>query len=938
MDYRETLNLPKTDFPMKANLTEREPEIQKRWAELDLYHKLLRSRRGASKYVLHDGPPYADGGVHVGTALNKILKDFVVKFKTMHGFEVPFIPGWDCHGLPIEHKVVSGLGEKARTMNRSEIRRLCQEEAKKSIEIQGRQFRKLGVFGDWENPYLTLDPAYEAAVIDLFADLVERGFIYRKRKPIHWCMSCQTALAEAELEYAETSGPSIYVHFPADGPLDDVFGKAAAAPASFLVWTTTPWTLPANVGIALHPEYEYTLVEFAEPGSGQRRASVVAEGLREKLAQLLGWSDPRVVGKARGSALDGRRYRHPFARRQGTLVLASWVRLQDGTGCVHTAPGHGEEDYQTGIQYKLEVLSPVDEKGHFTEEAGEFAGQHVFDADPRICERLQTLGCLAKHEEARHSYPHCWRCKKPVIFRATEQWFVAVDHNGARQSALQEVARVQWVPGWGQTRISGMLRDRPDWCLSRQRAWGIPIPAFYCVGCAEPLLEKRVLQAVRNLFSEQGSSSWYTTDAEDILPKNTRCKKCNGAEFRQEQDIFDVWFESGASHRAVVMTRKELQFPADLYLEGTDQHRGWFQLSLLPCVMTQGTAPFRTVLTHGFVVDQTGDKVSKSKSSGALWDSEELVKRYGADVVRLWIASIDFTGDILISEGILADAGETYTKVRNTLRFLLGNLSDFDPGRDALEENKLWEIDRWMLQKTRELIDQVTRSFENFEFFRAFQSIRNFCVVDLSSFYLDVLKDRLYTFGRTSQDRRSAQTALCQILVDLVKLLGPILPHTAEEAWSFVPGKKEVPSVHLASWPRADTGPIDLSLWERWKRLIEIRSDVNRELERLRAAKKIGKALEAEVTLASANAELGELVRSSRSDLEMILMVSKLSVAAEAPGGAVPGHAVKELQISVTRSEHKKCERCWNLRESVGKNAKHPALCERCVAVLKEKK
>ncbi|MBI5368536.1 MAG: isoleucine--tRNA ligase [Planctomycetes bacterium] len=961
-NYKETILLPKTDFPMKADLPKREPEIRKRWDALDLYGMIRTARRGAPRFVLHDGPPYANGDVHIGTALNKILKDIVVKFKSMQGFDAPFVPGWDCHGLPIEHKVMLELGDQARTATTAEIRKLCLDYARKYIDVQRGQFQALGVLGDWYKPYLTIDPSYEGAVLDTFADLVEKGHVCRKLRPIHWCMRCRTALAEAELEYKDAAGPSIYVKFPIEGTVAEWFPGSDAdktervldllglkqafvgttgdvVPTFLVIWTTTPWTLPANVGVAIHPEAEYAMIGVIDPKTGEPQRLIVAAALAEKVVGLLGLTDMKVLAKAPGRALAGRTYRHPFMGRSGKVVTAHYVSLTDGTGCVHTAPGHGKEDYETGIANGLPVLSPVDAGGHFTAEVPLWQGKSVHAADPEIIAKLEADGFLARRDSVTHSYPHCWRCKKAVIFRSTEQWFIAVDHLDARRRALEAVAKVKWVPGWGEIRLASMLKDRPDWCISRQRSWGVPIPAFYCEGCRLPLLALPVLRHIADLFRREGADFWFTHSAAEILPPGTTCPGCGGGAFAKDGDIFDVWFESGCSHRAVCMNLPHLGFPADVYLEGTDQHRGWFQLSLLPTVMTQGVAPFKTVVTHGFVVDAaTGDKVSKSqegirKKGAGLPKLLDVLAKYGADVLRLCLAAVNFTDEIPMSVKVIEDTGDTYRKVRNTFRYLLGSLADYDPARHAVAEAALPEIDRWALGRLHRLIQSVTTSFEAFEFFRAWHELYNFCVVDLSAFYLDVLKDRLYTHARNSPSRRAAQTVLHEIAVVLTKLFAPVLCHTADEVWGYLPAPREAESVHATAWPTARATALDAALEARWATLLSVRADVAREIEKLRAAKTVGSSQEIAVTLAATEPELAALLARYRDDLAGIFIVSEVAVVESLADGAAGGE-LPALRVKVGKSAHAKCERCWGYRPTVGQVAEHPTVCGRCVEAL----
>jgi isoleucyl-tRNA synthetase len=933
--YKDTLNLPVTRFEMKANLTAREPARQAQWREMDLYGQIRAARAGRERKVLHDGPPYANGELHMGTMLNKVLKDLVVRSLTMRDYDSPYVPGWDCHGLPIEHKVVQDLGPKAASMDKAEIRALCQAEALKWVDIQRDQFRRLGVLGDWDHPYLTLDPRYEASILDVLADLVERGYIFRQLKPIHWCMNDRTALAEAELEYADEATPSIYVNFPIVSALPADWG---AGPWHAMIWTTTPWTLPANVAIALHPDLQYAGIRYVDPQSGQTLHTILAADLVAKVMALRGVTDVTVIGRCAGRDLEHVRYRHVFIDRTGPLVLANYVSVADGTGLVHTAPGHGTEDYLTGREYDLPVLSPVDASGRFTEEAPEpLVGQQVFPANPTIIQMLRDAGALYHELKLVHSYPHCWRCKQPVIFRATEQWFIAVDHQALRDRTLKAIEReVRWLPPWGQARIHAMVSGRPDWCISRQRSWGVPIPAFVCVNpsCAASLLTAETVRFVRDVFRNEGAGAWYAKPVEELLPPGTRCPSCGGTVFGKGTDILDVWFESGASHRAVLVQNFHLGYPTFMYLEGSDQHRGWFQSSILTAVATTGRAPFETVLTHGFVVDETGHKMSKSL--GNVISAVQATETFGADVLRLYVASMDYAEDIRISERGIKEMAEAYRKVRNTFRFLLGNLEDyarFDP--TTVPHETLHAIDRWALGQLNKVIRDVRAAYEQFEFYRVYQRVYQFCAVELSSFYLDVLKDRLYAELPDGPDRRAAQFVLARLHEVLALLLAPIIPHTAEEVWEFLPNTPgKTASVHLALLPEPDPTWDDPERDARWEMLGQVRDEVLRELEKLRAVKRIGSGLEASVRLGSDEPALAALLESHRELLTTLCIVSEITLGGPPPAGAARGVDLPALWVQATKAPYPKCERCWNLRPSVGQDPQYPTLCERCTRII----
>ncbi|AGA25692.1 isoleucine--tRNA ligase [Singulisphaera acidiphila] len=942
--YKETLNLPVTRFEMKANLTVREPQIQQRWREADLYGQIRQARAGSERKVLHDGPPYANGEIHMGHLLNKVLKDIVVRSLTMQGFDSPYVPGWDCHGLPIEHKVVKDLGSKAATMSLAEIRTLCQADALKWVDLQRDQFRRLGVSGDWDNPYLTLDPRYEAGILDVLADLLAGGYVFRQLKPIHWCMNDRTALAEAELEYRDESSPSIYVNFPIVSGVPAAWGTG---PWHAMVWTTTPWTLPANVAIAAHPDLNYVGVRYVDPESGQALQTILAADLLPKVMALRGVTEIQELGRCRGKDLEHAQYRHPFIERTSPIVLAQYVTVEDGTGLVHTAPGHGTEDYQTGRTYQLPTLSPVDGSGRFTDEApAALVGKGVFKANPEIIALLRERGYLYHEFSFVHSYPHCWRCKKPVIFRATEQWFIGVDRNDLRARTLKEIDSVRWLPGWGKSRIDAMVTLRPDWCISRQRSWGVPIPALGCNGCETQALTAETVRHFRDLFRKEGADAWYTKPVEEILPPGLTCSKCGGTDFRKEGDILDVWFESGASHRGVLTGGFELGYPAFMYLEGSDQHRGWFQSSILTAVGTTGRAPFQTVLTHGFVVDDKGQKMAKS--GGNAVSAVKATEQYGADVLRLYVASMDYADDIRMSEKGIKEMSEAYRKIRNTFRYMLGNLEDyasFDPA--SVPSESLHEIDRWALRQLDEVASDVKGAYERFEFYRVFQRIYQFCSVELSSFYLDVLKDRLYAELPQGPDRRAAQFVLAKLHDVLTRLLAPLVPHTAEELWELIPDSPaKVPSVHLAAWPEAEPSGTAAESAIPWKDLLVYRALILRETESLRKGKKIGSNQEASVELYTDSSETAEFLTRYRDLLTTICIVAEIDVVrvgqienVQSEQGWVGDetHLVDlehRLVIRALKSPAGKCERCWNLRPTVGQSAEHPGLCDRCAGVM----
>ncbi|MGR3317586.1 MAG: isoleucine--tRNA ligase, partial [Candidatus Anammoxibacter sp.] len=877
--------------------------------------------------------------------LNKILKDIIVRFHTMRGYDAPYVPGWDCHGLPIEHRVMQELGDEALKLDKVKIRQKCKKYAEKFVKIQKEQFKRLGVMGDWENPYLTLNHEYEAGILEVFGKLVEKGFVYRSKKPIHWCMKCQTALAEAELDYKDKTSPSIYVNFPITVDHDEFWKLMEDKPANFkpvsdeqihvLIWTTTPWTLPANLAVALHPDFEYTAVRYKNPGSNKTEITLMVGSLVDQTMKALNIDSFDIIGKAKGKTLEGLSYKHVLSDRSCKLILADYVSISEGTGCVHTAPGHGQDDYISGLKYKLPMLSPVDEKGRFTEEVGELKGLYVYDANKVIIEKLKETNSLMHATDLRHSYPHCWRCANPVIFRATEQWFISIDNNDLRRNALEEIKKIRWVPAWGEERIAGMIRNRPDWCISRQRSWGVPIPAFYCKECKKPLMNAETVKSVRDMFEEFGADSWFYKQASEFLSNGTKCASCGSSNFEKENDIFDVWFESGSSHNSVLNKREELSFPADIYLEGSDQHRGWFQLSILTSIGAWGKAPCKTVITHGFVVDEKGEKMSKSK--GNFISVNDALKKSGGDIIRLCTVSMDYRTEMKTSFDYITKTSDSYRRIRNTFRYLMGNLSDFNPDKDLVSYNELTEIDKWALHKVQLLINSVTSTIEAFEFHRIFYLVHNFCAVDMSSFYLDILKDRLYTFAKDSVERRSTQTVLHHTLLTLVKLIAPVMVFTSDEIWAEIEFKDEdVSSIHLATWPTPTTEWIDNELGKRWDKITEIRADVSRELEKLRAAKLIGNSMEAKVDIYCDNDELFNSIKNHENDLAMIFIVSEVNLIKDKSENLVQGQLIKDLWIKADVSENKKCGRCWNFRDSVGNISDFPDLCKRCYDVVKD--
>ncbi len=953
MDYKHTLNLPKTDFGMQAKLAQSEPRILDFWAGLDVYAAVRKKSRGLPKFILHDGPPYANGDIHIGHALNKILKDFVVKYKIMQGFDVPFVPGWDCHGLPVEHQLLKELGISKHQIDNVEFRKKAKAFALKFVDIQRKQFVRLGLIADWQRPYLTLDFAYEAEIILAFAKLAKAKYIYRGLKPINWCLNCETALAEAEVEYEDHRSPSVYVKFKllagespgkkkqgslTSGKLASVLRNLSAkqlANTYFVIWTTTPWTLISNVAIAVHPEFTYSLVEISREGE-DKEILILAQEAASSVMPQMGIADYREIGRIKGASLEALTARHPFLPRNSRLVLADYVSHQEGTGCVHIAPGHGQEDYLTGLKYKLPVVMPVDRKGRFDKTCGEFSGIQVFQANAMIINKMRENNSLLFVTDTLHSYPHCWRCKNPLITRSTKQWFLNVDHKNLRKKALKAVKNVQWVPPAGESRISSMIELRPDWCLSRQRFWGVPIPVFYCATCGKEILEAKIIERFARQVLQEGSDVWFTKSVDELLGERLRCSVCKGEKFIKEKDIIDVWFDSGVSHQAVLARDKELDFPAALYLEGSDQHRGWFQTALLTSIPLTNQAPYREVLTHGFVMDGEGKKMSKSR--GNVISPQEVISEYGAEILRLWVAACDYSDDVRISSQILAGTAGAYRKIRNTLRFLLGNLYDFTPDR-KVSYKQLWEIDRWALSCLGQLIIDVTEDFEHFRYYRIFRRLYNFCVQEMSAFYLDILKDRLYTFGKSSPGRRSAQTVICEILTALTKIIAPILSFTAEEVWGRlcrILAVKDLETVVLNRWPRGEKKWIDRTLDQKMQRLKAIRNAVLKTIENAREQGLVRSSLEARVCLYITRFKTFRFLQDNRDLLMAIFIVSDVTLERvnSFASGVSPSPDIPELGIKVERIDFSKCQRCWNYRASVGKNSAHPQLCQRCIDAI----
>ena len=918
IDYNATMNLPKTDFPMRAGLPQREPEMIKKWQDEELYQKLMEKNKDLPLYVLHDGPPYANGDIHMGTALNKVLKDIIVKYKNMSGFKAPYVPGWDTHGLPIELKAMKKVGVE-NIHSAIELRKVCQEFAEYYVDVQRKQFMRLGSIGDYFRPYLTFQHKHEAEQIRIFGEMAKKDFIYKGLKPVYWCPECQTALAEAEIEYEEDTCHSIYVKFK----VDDDQGKLAPLGTEldktyFVIWTTTTWTLPGNLAICLGPEYEYVAVK----ANGEYY--IMAKELVESAMKAAKIEEYTVSETSvKGTDLEYIVYKHPFIDRTGLVIVGDHVTLESGTGCVHTAPGHGVEDYEVCVNHypEIPIIVPVDGEGKLTAEAGEFQGLTTGDANKAILTKLTELNALFAVEKIIHQYPHCWRCKSPIIFRATEQWFCSVD--GFKEDACKAIDTVQWIPEWGGDRIKGMVTDRSDWCISRQRTWGVPIPIFYCKDCGKVIINETTIEAVASLFEKEGSDAWFKYEANEILPEGYKCE-CGCTEFTKDNNIMDVWFDSGVSHAAVCDEEHGLRWPADLYLEGADQYRGWFQSSLLTSVAAKGGAPYKAVCTHGWVVDGEGKAMHKSLGNGV--SPDEVTEKYGADILRTWVASSDYHADIRISGDILKQLSDVYRKIRNTARFILSNLNDFDPDKDSVAVEKLDGIDKWALARMDEILDKCKAAYDKFDFHIVYSCIRDFCTTDLSNFYLDILKDRLYVEKADSESRRAAQTVIYNILRGMTLCLAPILSFTAEEIWGYLPRseKDDAGSVFFNRIPEKSGVAADEEFMAKWEKIDELRDIVNKALEEARAQKLIGKSLEAKVTL-NCGRDWYEFAKSAENDLVSAFIVSAVEIGTSEFDGV-------DVKVEVAPGE--KCERCWTHSHTVGECAEHPTLCARCAEIV----
>lgn len=931
-DYNNTLNLPTTDFSMRAGLPKKEPEILKEWQTKHLYEKLMEKNEGKPLYVLHDGPPYANGDIHLGHALNKTLKDFVVRYKNMSGYKSPFIPGWDTHGLPTELKARAKVGaQKASSLSDIELRKICHDFANGYVNDQRDQFKRLGILAQWDKPYITFLKEFEAKQIEVFSEMACNGHIYKGLKPVYWCPECRTALAEAEIEYSEDKCYSIYVKFQVSKDSKNILKDIPLDKTYFVIWTTTTWTLPGNVAICVGPNFNYCLIK------SDNEYYIMAEELYKSSMNVANKENFEVIKTFKGSDLEYIKVKHPFLDRESLVIVGDHVTLESGTGCVHTAPGHGVEDFDVCKNYpEIPIIVPVDASGKLTAEAGDmFAGLTTDEANKEITKYLEQNGYLFAINKIVHQYPHCWRCKKPVLFRATEQWFCSIDD--FKDKAIEAIKGVEWIPSWGEDRITSMVKDRKDWCISRQRKWGVPIPIFFCKECGEPLIDKKAMMVVSKLFKNEGSDAWFVKSADEILPSDIKCKKCGASSFEKEKDIMDVWFDSGTSHAAVCQERSDLSWPADLYLEGADQYRGWFQSSLLTAIATNGKAPYKSVVTHGWVVDGEGHKQSKSLGNGI--SPDEIINKYGADILRLWVASSDYHSDVRISNDILKQLSESYRKIRNTARYILGNLYDFDPKEDMVKMDDLLPIDKWALSKLDELNNKVRIAYDNFEFHQVYHRIYNFCVVDMSNFYLDILKDRLYVENANSKSRRAAQTTIYMILDAMTRLVSPILAFTSEEIWQAMRHGEndDSRSVLFNNMPSLTGIIVDGSFKEYWDKIHLLRDEVQKSLELARKNKVIGSSLDAKVTLYCENNEIFNFIKSSEKDLKTIFIVSKVQVKSDGLG-EIKSDQFNGVSITITHASGNKCERCWVYSDTVGQNTKHDSLCDRCVKILENQK
>ncbi len=937
-DYKKTLQLPQTNFPMKANLKQREPEILAFWEKIDAYSQMINANKGKDSYILHDGPPYANGHIHMGTALNKTLKDFIIKSRNMQGFFAPYVPGWDCHGLPIEHSVAEDLKKKNKELPQLIIRKLCREFALKWVDTQRKEFKRLGVLATWDEPYMTLNPKYEAATARELTHFMKNDGVVRGKKPIYWCCDCETALAEAEVEYQDHSSSSIYVAFPL---ADDKIAQLANVDKnalSIVIWTTTPWTIPDNMAVAVHPDFEYDFVQVAG------HTYILADSLLEECAKKFEWEDYKVLKTVLGKELENGQAKHPLYDRPSPIVLAPYVTLETGTGCVHTAPGHGREDFETGLRYGLEIYSPINDKGEFFKEVEFFAGMTIFDANPKVIEKLKEVNALLKEEKITHSYPHCWRCRKPLIFRATTQWFVAMDKNNLREKALKAVrSDVDWLPAWGEDRIYSMIENRPDWCISRQRTWGVPITALICQECDAVWYEDAWLDALVQKFEEHptGCDYWFEKSVEELAPKGLTCPHCQSTKWKKETDILDVWFDSGTSFAAVLEQRSELSFPADLYLEGSDQHRGWFHSSLLASIGTRGKAPYKQVLTHGYVVDKKGHKMSKSV--GNVIAPQEIIDNFGAEILRMWVCAVNYQEDIKISDEILNRLVDAYRRIRNTLRFLLGNIADFNPAEHAVADEDLLPLDKFALHLITQRYQSIEKAYHDFEFHKVYHTLHNLCIVDLSSFYLDIVKDRLYVEAPNSRERRSAQTVLWNITLLFLQAIAPVLSFTAEEAYGHLAAPQKsnanedatVFSLRYKPSLTTDKNQEEFApTYKKWEQVLILRSEVTKAIEPLRRDGVIGHSLNTTIEL-YVSESMAEFLLQKDFDLAEFFIVSQVSISTNpAPANAQIATEIENVAIVINVATGTKCERCWRISTSVGEDATFSDVCPRCASVL----